>query len=94
MATPSLTEKEELLDRQPTPHLSYSQINRYLTCPEQYRLYYVERLRSRIESGAMVFGALAHVALADFFRDGCRPGRDLPARMAEPEEHRAPVQKP
>jgi CRISPR/Cas system-associated exonuclease Cas4 (RecB family) len=72
MAT-SLTEKEELLDRQPTPHLSYSQINRYLTCPEQYRLYYVERLRPRIASASMVFGALVHLALADLFRSGLDP---------------------
>jgi hypothetical protein len=72
MAT-SLTEKEELLDRQPTPHLSCSQINRCLTCPEQYRLYYIAKLRPRIESGAMVFGALIHIALADFFRGGANP---------------------
>jgi CRISPR/Cas system-associated exonuclease Cas4 (RecB family) len=72
MAT-SLTEKEDLLDRQPTPHLSYSQINRYLTCPEQYRLYYVEKLRPRIESASMVFGALVHIALADLFRSGLDP---------------------
>jgi CRISPR/Cas system-associated exonuclease Cas4 (RecB family) len=72
MAT-SPTDKEELLDRQPTPHLSYSQVNRYLTCPEQFRLYYVERLRPRIESAGLVFGALVHVALADLFRSGLDP---------------------
>ena len=73
MATSSLTDKEELLERQPIPHLSYSQVNRYLTCPEQFRLYYVEKLRPRIESAGMVFGALVHVALADLFRSGLDP---------------------
>jgi len=73
MATTFLTEKEELVDRQPTPHLSYSQINRYLICPEQYRLYYMEKLRPRIESAGLVFGALVHVALADLFRSGLGP---------------------
>ena len=73
MALPSIEEAEERLDREPLPHLSFSSINRYLTCPEQYRLYYVDKLRPRIESAAMVFGALVHVALADFFRGGANP---------------------
>ena len=73
MAPRSIEEPEEVLERLPVPHLSHSQINRYLTCPEQYRLHYVEKLRPRIESAAMVFGALVHVALADFFRGGANP---------------------
>src|SRR5438552_16350219 len=73
MAPPSIKETEDLLDQQPTAHLSYSRINRYLTCPEQYRLYYVERLRPRIESAGLVFGALIHVAIADLFRTGEDP---------------------
>ena len=73
MALRSIEEPEEVLDRQPVPHLSYSQINRYLTCPEQYRLYYVEQLRPKIESASLVFGGLIHVALADFFREGVIP---------------------
>lgn len=73
MALRSIEEPEEAIDREPIPHLSFSRINRYLTCPEQYRLYYVERLRPRIVPAAMVFGALMHVALADFFREGVIP---------------------
>src|SRR3989454_1481117 len=73
MAPPSIKETEDSLDQQPTAHLSYSRINRYLTCPEQYRLYYVERLRPRIESAGLVFGALIHVAIADLFRTGEDP---------------------
>src|SRR5207245_11428882 len=73
MAAPPITETEDLLDQEPIPHLSHSRINRYLICPEQYRLYYVEKLRPRIDSASLVFGALIHVALADLFRTGEDP---------------------
>jgi RecB family exonuclease len=74
MQQTSLSEsKEERLDRNSAPHLSHSRINRYLTCPEQYRLYYVERLRPRIDSASLVFGTVIHVALADLFRTGEDP---------------------
>jgi CRISPR/Cas system-associated exonuclease Cas4 (RecB family) len=67
-------EKEERLDAEgQTPHLSYSRIQRYLLCPEQYRLYYVEKLRARVESASLVFGAIVHLALAQFFRHGDDP---------------------
>ena len=46
MAAP-IEEPEQRLDREPVPHLSHSRINRYLTCPEQYRLYYVEKLLAK-----------------------------------------------
>lgn len=77
MTAPSLRDQQELLDQEPTPHLSYSRINRYLTCPEQYRLYYVERLRPKVESAGLVFGALVHVALADLFRSGADPAESF-----------------
>ena len=74
MEATSLTkEPDDVLEQERTPHLSYSRINRYLTCPEQYRLYYVENLRPKIESASLVFGGLIHVALADFFREGVIP---------------------
>lgn len=73
MAPRTIEEPEEALDRVTTPHLSFSRINRYLTCPEQYRLHYVEQLRTRIVAANLVFGALMHVALADFFREGVSP---------------------
>lgn len=52
-----------------TPHLSYSRINRYLHCPEQYRLYYIENLRPRFPSASLVFGQIMHQALAFFFQE-------------------------
>ncbi|PYU99346.1 MAG: hypothetical protein DMG26_16715 [Acidobacteria bacterium] len=72
MAAP-IEEPEQRLDQEPAPHLSHSRINRYLTCPErpeQYRLYYVEKLRPTIESAGPVFGVVIHAAIADLFRTG------------------------
>ena len=66
-------DNERILDQDGTPHLSYSRINRYLTCPEQYRLHYIEKLRPKVESAGLVFGALIHVVLADFFRAATAP---------------------
>jgi hypothetical protein len=50
------------------PHLSHSRLQKYITCPEQYRLYYLERFRVKHESAARVFGAVMHLALAEYFR--------------------------
>lgn len=63
-----LNEREEVV-ASPTPHLSYSRINRYLHCPEQYRLYYIENLKPRFPSASLVFGQIVHQALAFFFRE-------------------------
>ena len=56
-----------------TPHLSHSRINRYLHCPEQYRLYYIENLRPRFPSASLVFGKILHQALAHLFQTGEDP---------------------
>jgi CRISPR/Cas system-associated exonuclease Cas4 (RecB family) len=61
---PDLNSRPALFDK---PHLSHSRINRYLTCPEQYRLYYLENLRPRLTSANLVFGRAIHAALAQFF---------------------------
>jgi hypothetical protein len=55
------------------PYLSHSRLNRYLHCPEQYRLYYVERLRLRAQPAALVFGQIMHQALAHVLRIGEDP---------------------
>lgn len=49
------------------PHLSFSRIDRYLECPEQYRLYYLEGFRPKDPSAALVFGQTIHQSLAFFF---------------------------
>lgn len=53
------------------PHLSYSRINRYLTCPEQYRLYYLENYRPKQPPASLIFGKVIHRAIARFFQTGC-----------------------
>jgi CRISPR/Cas system-associated exonuclease Cas4 (RecB family) len=45
--------------------MSHSRINRYLMCPEQYRLYYNERLRPRVPPAVLVFGSIMHQSLAE-----------------------------
>jgi CRISPR/Cas system-associated exonuclease Cas4 (RecB family) len=55
------------------PHISHAQVNRYLHCPEQYRLYYIEKLRPRVPSASLVFGQMVHLALAHLFRNGNGP---------------------
>jgi len=55
------------------PHLSHSQVNRYLLCPEQYRLYYLEGLRPKHPSANLVFGRVVHEALAELFQEGADP---------------------
>ena len=60
-----------------TPYLSHSRVNRYLHCPEQYRLYYVERWRPKIQDAGLVFGQLVHEAIAQFFRTGVLPAESF-----------------
>ncbi len=56
-----------------TPYLSHSRISRYLHCPEQYRLYYIENLRAKQMSASLAFGQAVHEALAELFRNGEDP---------------------
>src|ERR1039458_9454353 len=73
MASALIKEREEVLDEDRTPHLSHSRVNRYLTCPAQYRFYYVEQLRPRLQGSGLVFGAVIHLTLADLFKNGADP---------------------
>jgi hypothetical protein len=68
-----LKEKDELALASQTPHLSHSRINRYLTCPEQYRFYYIENRRLKFPSASLVFGQVVHQALADLFNKKSDP---------------------
>ncbi len=69
--------------RRSGPYLSHSRINRYLLCPEQYRLYYVEGLRPRCPSANLVFGQVLHQTLASLFRDGLDPIEAFREKWAE-----------
>ncbi len=66
-------EEDERLATSVTPFLSHSRISRYLHCPEQYRLYYIERLRPRFPPAGLVFGQVIHQALAELFKTGADP---------------------
>jgi CRISPR/Cas system-associated exonuclease Cas4 (RecB family) len=63
MITALLRDRDELVGH--APHVSHSRINRYLTCPEQYRLYYIENLRPKVPPATLVFGQIVHQALAE-----------------------------
>jgi len=51
-----------------TLHVSASQVNAYLVCPERFRLQYVECRRPSHRSGDLVFGSAVHGALAEYHR--------------------------
>ena len=67
-----LTEKEERA-HPGVPHLSHSRISRYLLCPEQYRLYYIEHLRPVVPSASLVFGQVIHQSLAGLLQKQADP---------------------
>ena len=60
-----LRDRDEPRGNGTTPYLSHSRVNRYLHCPEQYRLYYIENLRPKVPPAALVFGQIVHQALAE-----------------------------
>ncbi len=78
-----------------TPYLSYSRISRYLQCPEQYWLYYVENLRPKVSPANLVFGQVMHQSLAHmfgaqgdplkFFQDHWNALKDAPLDYAKTE---------
>lgn len=68
-----LEEKDDRIVEKHTPYLSFSRINRYLTCPESYRLHYVEGLRLKVPKATLVFGSLIHLCLAHLFNRQAEP---------------------
>lgn len=73
MSAPAVRVDDDDHLRRTTPYLSFSRLNRYLKCPRDYELYYVEGLRPRLPSANLVFGQMVHEALADLFRFGADP---------------------
>ncbi len=69
MSTETATTAKNLL-----PHLSFTRIDRYLDCPEQYRLYYLEGFRPTEPSANLIFGQTIHQALAYLFTMNGDPG--------------------
>lgn len=48
-------------------HLSYSQVNTYLTCPLRYKLQYVDQIPPEFRSAALAFGSGIHEAVGAFY---------------------------
>ncbi len=49
-------------------HLSYSQINCYLTCPLKYRFHYIDGLEEEFTSSALLFGAGIHSGIQAYLQ--------------------------
>jgi putative RecB family exonuclease len=60
------------------PHLSYSQINTYLTCSLRYKFHYIDQIEPPFVSSALVFGSCIHEAVAAFYQS-CLEGDPLSA---------------
>jgi len=72
MNAPTIIE-ERTVPRPGGPYLSHSRIAKYLHCPEQYRLYYVENLMPKVQDASLAFGKVIHAALEALFRQGQDP---------------------
>jgi len=63
-------------------HLSYSQINCYLTCPLRYKFQYVDKIPPAFTAASLAFGSAIHEAVAGFYQtrlegDELRPDQML-----------------
>ena len=65
----------ELIDK---PHLSYSQINTYCTCPLKYRFHYIDQIEPPFVSSALAFRSCIHEAVGGFYQS-CLEGDPLSA---------------
>jgi CRISPR/Cas system-associated exonuclease Cas4 (RecB family) len=68
-----LRDRDEPAERGYAPHLSHSRVSRFLTCPEQYRLYYIEGLRPKVPPAALAFGQIVHQSLAELLQKKSDP---------------------
>ena len=63
-------------------HLSYSQINTYLTCSLKYKFHYVDKIPPAFTAASLAFGSAIHEAVAAFYQtvlegDSLRPDQML-----------------
>src|SRR5208283_1405240 len=70
--------EEEMNTAQNHDHLSYSQINTYLTCPLKYKFHYLDQIEPPFVSSALVFGSCIHEAVGAFYQS-CLEGDPLSA---------------
>ena len=69
MATPAL----DLQQLRKRAHLSYSQIQSYLSCPRQYHYRYVQHIKSLHRNSGQVFGKALHQTLEWFYINHEKP---------------------
>ncbi|MCA1962305.1 MAG: PD-(D/E)XK nuclease family protein [Desulfomonile sp.] len=50
------------------PHLSYSAISTYLTCPLKYKFHYIDQLPPAFTSSSLAFGSAIHEAVGAFLQ--------------------------
>src|SRR5208283_2712799 len=60
--------EEEMNTAQNHDHLSYSQMNTYMTCPLKYRFHYIDQVEPPFVSSALVFGSCIHEAVGGFYQ--------------------------
>lgn len=63
---------------QDKPHLSYSQLNTYLSCPLKYKFHYIDRIEPPFVAAALAFGSSIHEAVGAFHQS-CLEGDPLNA---------------
>lgn len=86
MTTAPFREHATLAGNGEAPHLSFSRISRYQTCPAQYRYYYLDRLRPKMLSASLLFGQTVHQALTQFFHNGESPAEFFEQHWGEVKE--------
>ena len=60
-------------------HISYTQINTYLSCPLKYSFQYIEKIPWPFKPEALVFGSAIHQSLEHFYT-GRKEGRSVPLK--------------
>jgi putative RecB family exonuclease len=75
-------EEEKMKTAQDHDHLSYSQINTYLSCSLKYKFHYVDKIPPAFSPVSLVFGSAIHEAAAAFYQtklegDELRPDQML-----------------
>jgi len=58
-------------------HISYSQIQTYLICPQKYYYNYILRVPVEMEPEALVFGKHFHFAVSEFYRHWQKTGTKI-----------------
>ncbi len=64
-------------------HLSYSQVNTYLSCPLQYRFKYIDDIPPAFTSVALAFGSAIHEAVAAFYQTRLEGDELTPHQMVD-----------